>query len=117
MTQAPYSLDTPHHRKIVADAIVEVSQHRRWGLIALHVRTTHLHAIVETNADPKKVINDWKAYATRALRAGGFAAMNTSVWAARGNSTPLRDGVEDAIRYVLDGQGDAMESRYVGLGR
>jgi REP element-mobilizing transposase RayT len=66
MTQAPYLLDQ-QARPVVLAAIREVSAHRRWNLLAPHVRTNHVHVIVESEARPEKVMNDFKSYSSRAL--------------------------------------------------
>ena len=40
---------------------------RGWNLLAAHVRSNHVHVIVEAAVPPEKVMNDFKAYASRAL--------------------------------------------------
>jgi len=98
-------------RSLVRRAIVDASAYRRWTPIALHLRTTHLHAVVDA-ADPvSKVVNTWKAYSTRALRTAGLVTSERKIWAHSANSTWLKGDVAltRAIRYVLDGQGDHME--------
>jgi Transposase IS200 like len=68
MTQAPYLLDE-RARPTVLEAIREVCRHRNWTLLAAHVRTNHTHVIVEAEAKPEKIMNDFKSYASRALTA------------------------------------------------
>ena len=43
--QAPFSLDMAD-REGVLRAIQEVCRHKDWGLLAAHVRTTHVHVVV-----------------------------------------------------------------------
>ena len=63
----PVELDAPR-RYVVCATIGEVCDHRRWRLCALHVRTTHVHAVVCAPHTPERVMNDFKAYATRRMR-------------------------------------------------
>jgi REP element-mobilizing transposase RayT len=55
MVQAPYLLDEGA-RAVVLEALQEVCTHRRWNLLAAHVRTNHVHVIVEGEVKPDKVI-------------------------------------------------------------
>jgi len=54
-------------REIVLKAIIEVCEYRKWFLHIVHVRTNHIHVIVSADERPEKVMNDFKAYASRAL--------------------------------------------------
>ena len=62
MDQPPYELDAPR-REIVLATLQEVCRYRRWTLLAAHVRTEHVHAVVQAAAVPEKVLNDFKVYA------------------------------------------------------
>src|SRR5581483_9968184 len=81
LRQAPYCLSTASIREIVRDAIVEVCRYRSWFLYALHVRTTHVHAIADADCAPSRIFNAWKAYATRRLRASGEEPPDRIYWA------------------------------------
>src|SRR5262245_53450627 len=61
-----YSLDEVG-RVCVRAAILGVCEYRQWDMAALHVRSTHVHAVA-SGADAMRMIRDWKAYSTRALR-------------------------------------------------
>ena len=74
MRQAKYLLSSPESRILVRDAIVDVCRFRCWILYALHVRTNHVHGIVDAEASPSRIFNDWKAYSTRSLRDAGVSA-------------------------------------------
>ena len=52
MDQEPYSLDQAR-RAIVLAALCEVCLHRNWHLLAAHVRTNHVHVVVEAEARPR----------------------------------------------------------------
>ena len=66
MRQSPYELDR-ESRAAVLESVREVCSHRGWSLLAAHVRTTHVHIVVEAEIQPKKVMNDFKSYASRRL--------------------------------------------------
>jgi len=111
MKQPPYELDGPR-RKVVMEAIIEVCAYRGWMLLAAHVRTNHVHAVVQADARAEKVMSDFKAYASRRLNKDGFDSRDRKRWARHG-STRYKwtwDEVERAVVYVLREQGDQMET-------
>jgi len=61
-----YTIDE-RGRIIVLRAVIEVCEYRLWFLHSAHVRSNHVHVIVSAGAKPEKVMNDFKAYASRAL--------------------------------------------------
>jgi hypothetical protein len=92
---------------IVLTTLREVCAFRQWNLLAAHVRTTHVHAVVGQIPDANRAIADFKAYASRALnRRNGLARR----WAREGSTRPLRTGeaIQAAIRYVVESQGEPM---------
>ena len=109
MIQAPYSLDQ-ESRPVVLHALREVCLHRGWSLLAAHVRTNHVHAVVEAEERPEKVMNDFKSYASRGLNLLGRDGSDRKRWARHGSTRWLwkdRD-VREAIRYVVEEQGEPM---------
>jgi REP element-mobilizing transposase RayT len=110
MDQAPYFLDRDR-RAAVLDALREVCLHHGWSLWAAHVRTNHVHAVVEANVPPEKIMNAFKSYASRMLNRLGIDEPDRKRWARHGSTRWLwtdRD-VREAIRYVVEGQGEPME--------
>ena len=87
MTHAAYLLDE-RERPVVLEALQEVSLYRKWTLIGAHVRTNHVHVIVEADVRPEKVLNDFKAYASRRLNRQGRGGRVGSA----GRITGVRDG-------------------------
>ena len=86
MDQAPYDLDQIR-RDNVLEAIQEVYAHRGWSLLAAHVRSSHVHTVVEAEAPPERVMRDFKAYASRRLNRMGLenrTASDGDTMAARG---------------------------------
>jgi REP element-mobilizing transposase RayT len=109
MTQIPYLLDE-RARPVVLEAIREDCLHRLWNLLAAHVRTNHAHVIVEAEATPEKIMNDFKSYGSRALNKLGRDGADRKRWAHHGSTRWLWNDqdVRDAIRYVIDEQGEPM---------
>lgn len=109
MDQAPYNLDQTR-REAVLEAIQEVCAHRGWGLPAAHVRSNHVHTVVEADVSPEKVMSDFKAYASRRLNRMRLDEPNRKRWARHGSTRWLwkPQQVSAAIQYVVAGQGEAM---------
>jgi REP element-mobilizing transposase RayT len=110
MDQAPYYMD-PVRRATVLNALRKVCQHRNWDLVAAHVRTNHVHVVVEAEVRPEMVMNTFKSYASRALNRLGSDGPDRKRWARHGSTRWLwrDDDVQEAIRYVVSGQGEPME--------
>ena len=102
MSEPAYALD-PASRALVLAAIEETALRLGWNLIAVHVRTTHVHLVVEAERTPDRVLATCKAYATRALRHAG--QNRERFWVRR---LRTRVALDDVVRYVLDGQGEQM---------
>ena len=66
MPQPPYWLD-PDSREVVLTALRQHCEHRGWNLLAAHVRTNHVHVVVEAEVQPERVMVEFKSYASRAL--------------------------------------------------
>ncbi|MDQ2712015.1 MAG: transposase [Acidobacteriota bacterium] len=64
MQQTPYRLDEVR-RDLVLGTLHEVCQHRDWSLLAAHVRTNHVHAVLSADRDPEHVMNTFKSWASR----------------------------------------------------
>ena len=92
-------------------AIHEVCGHRNWHLLAAHVRSNHVHAVVEAEVRPETVMNAFKSYASRAMNLTGIDPANRKRWVRHGSTRWLwKDSdVQEAIRYIVFGQGDSME--------
>jgi REP element-mobilizing transposase RayT len=110
MNQAPYWLDIDRRATVLA-ALHEVCLHRKWNLLAAHVRTNHVHVVVEAEARPEMVMHAFKAYASRGLNRLGIDDADRKWWARHGSTRWLwKDSdVQEAIRYVVYGQGEPME--------
>lgn len=85
MDQPAYTMHTGHRAAVLA-AIVERCSDRRWGLRAAHVRTNHVHVVVEADVRPERIMNDLKSYASRCLNRLGFDDATRKRWARHGST-------------------------------
>ena len=109
MDQSPYHLDRVR-RDAVLEAIQGVCAHRGWNLLAAHVRSNHVHTVVEADVPPERVMNDFKAYASRHLNRMRLEEPDRKRWARHGSTRWLwkPQHVSAAIQYVVAEQGDHM---------
>lgn len=110
MLDDAYVLSTSLTRQLVKESIIEVCKYCGWKLIALHVRTTHIHAVVNAEATSRRIAIDWKAYTTRRLRVDEPTRM--VYWAQGGSARALKTerDVRRAVAYVLEEQGQPLET-------
>jgi REP element-mobilizing transposase RayT len=75
-------------------------------LRAVNVRTNHVHSVVSALTNPESILNAFKAYSTRALRAVGLISLNIKPWSRHGSTVYLwkEKDVEKAVEYVTLGQ-------------
>jgi REP element-mobilizing transposase RayT len=110
MDHPPYHLDRTR-RRLVRQAILDVCAYRQWDLLALHVRATHVHVIVRAETAPERILNDFKAYASRALNAAVIDAADCKRWTRHGSTRYLwtQASIEAKVHYVLHEQGEPMD--------
>ena len=99
---------SPAARQLV-DAIIR--QHcgiRSWPLLALNVRTNHVHVVVSCPAaiTPENALSQLKAWSTRRLREHGHLAADARAWTEHGSTRWINNhaGLDAAIGYVTNGQ-------------
>jgi REP element-mobilizing transposase RayT len=95
-------------RKVVMDAIKEISREKTWRLWAVNARTTHVHTVVTADWDGKKVRSALKGRATKNMREQGCWREDYSPWAGRGSCRKLwrYEDVINAVVYVQCEQGE-----------
>jgi REP element-mobilizing transposase RayT len=95
-------------RVIVAEAIKGVCAYRQYSLLAQNIRSNHGHAVVSAKVKPEKIVNEFKSYATRALRQVVEFEADARIWSRGGSTRYLWKPrhVSAAIEYVLYEQGD-----------
>jgi len=117
MTQEPYLLDE-ERRNVVRDAIVSFCLEKGWRLLALHVRSNHVHVVISVDRDPGRLMSDLKSKASRELTGAGFENKDRIRWTRHGSTRHLHthEQVEDKIDYTLFQQG-VMMAFYDGRGK
>jgi REP element-mobilizing transposase RayT len=106
MGQPPYLLDE-HRRAVVLASLMERCTENHWHLLAAHVRTNHVHVVIEADIKPERIMNDLKSYASRCLNASETPRKR---WTRHGSTRWLwnPENVTAAIGYVLESQGEPM---------
>jgi REP element-mobilizing transposase RayT len=109
MSQTPYDMSAAE-REVVCKAIVDLAEERGWRLLAVHVRSNHVHVVVSAEREPGRIMSDLKARASRDLTRAGFDGVERRRWTRHGSTKHLftDDQVEAKIRYTLDAQGERM---------
>jgi REP element-mobilizing transposase RayT len=109
MNQPPYRMDK-RRRDAVLAALLERCSERKWNLLAAHVRTNHIHLVIEAEIRPERIMNDLKSYASRYLSRLELDEPERRRWARHGSTRWLWriENVSTAIQYVLEKQGEAM---------
>lgn len=110
LPEPPFTLDQPR-RQVVLATVEEVSRYRGWHLFAAHVRTNHVHLVARGEADPDKMLDDYKAYASRRLKEANLDPARRKRWTQGGSTRYLwtPGHLERAVRYVVLEQGQPME--------
>ncbi|MFN0134116.1 MAG: transposase [Phycisphaerales bacterium] len=93
-------------RRVVAHAVRDHCEHARWKLLALNVRTNHVHCVVSNEGSrPEIVMAQLKSWATRRLREAGLRGRER-VWTREGSTRHLFDqrSLALAVDYVNDRQ-------------
>ena len=95
-------------RTSVEKAVRDSCTHKKWELIAVNVRTNHVHAVVSALNSPEQILSALKANATREMPADGCWKFDSTPWAAKGSRRYLwnEKSVGLAVDYVNNGQGD-----------
>ena len=106
MSETPYFLDESK-RHIVLQAIIEVCCYRQWTLLAVHVRSNHVHCVIHANMPPEQIMNAIKSYASRHLNEAKLDSNRVNRWTRHGSTRYLwkEAEVEATIQYVVNEQG------------
>ena len=109
MLQEPYLLDHAS-RVVVLAAIQSHCAQRGWNLLAAHVRSSHVHVVVEAEIRPERILNEFKSYASRERNRLGRDGPDRKRWARHGSTRWLwkDEDVQHALQYVVDEQGEPM---------
>ena len=87
-------------------AIQEVCGYRGWNLPAAHVRSHPVHTVVEAEAEPEPVMNDFQIYASLRLTRMSLDEPNRKRRARHGSTRWLwkPQHVSAATQYVVPGR-------------
>lgn len=79
-------------------------------MLALNVRTNHIHAVIACDSEPEPVMNSLKSWTTRGLKCDGVNRANGTYWTRHGSTEYLwnPDSVSAACRYVIEEQGETL---------
>lgn len=95
-------------RAVVSSTVRRHCEIRGWRLLALNVRTNHVHVVVNCGraVSPEKAMEQFKAWCTRRLREAGLVRPGRAVWTEHGSTRWINseEGLLDAIDYVLNRQ-------------
>jgi len=98
---------TREHAEILAEQFRETATYRGWVLRAVAIMFNHYHLVVQVTGDPEpsKILNDFKAYASRSLNRH-FGKPVARWWTSGGSKRKLKDddAVAAGIHYVLKKQ-------------
>ena len=106
---------TARQRGTIRKAIRDVCRHRGWHLIAINIRTNHIHIIISLGtAKPESALRDFKAYSTRALRSRTLWNHSHGPWGEGGSYRYLwkESSVVNACDYVVNEQGSDLPDRF-----
>ncbi|MCC6452166.1 MAG: transposase [Acidobacteria bacterium] len=98
-------------RQSVEKAIRELCVKRDWRLLAINVRTNHIHVVISIGSKkPKDALIALKANATRQLREDSLWLDEHSPWADKGSKRNLwnEKSIWEACNYVNNEQGDKL---------
>ncbi len=98
-------------RRSVEKAIRDLCAKRNWTLLAINVRTNHIHVVISIGTKkPKDVLIALKANATRHLREDRLWPHEYSPWADKGSKRNLwnEKSIWEACNYVINEQGDKL---------
>ena len=126
LKQAPYEMDQDQ-RAIVLTAITDVCRYKCWHLLAAHVRSNHVHTVVDADVAPEAVMNAFKSYASRALNLHVPGHAGRLRWARHGSTRypwvyrqgrcccALRSGQAGGADGLLPGSREGLTSRVCPL--
>ena len=101
---------SPEQRRLVEETIRRVAGYCRWHILAMSVRSNHVHVVVQSNdVTPEGVMSKFKAWCSRRLNEQ-CRELSVEVpvrwWTRHGSTRYLNDekSVEAAVQYVVEGQ-------------
>jgi REP element-mobilizing transposase RayT len=95
-------------RQIVLSTILKHCEIKNWQLIAVHVRSNHVHILLKTNEAQDRVMTALKAWSTRKLREAGHVFER--VWTKHGSTKYIfkLKKLREKKHYIIHEQGEMM---------
>ncbi|MEO8026142.1 MAG: transposase [Bryobacteraceae bacterium] len=99
----------PQQRDCALGAIQQVCRLKDWTLLAVHVRSTHVHVVIAAAIEPARIMNGLKNAISRTLNRADRQT-DQRRWSRHGSTRFLWSArqVKDAITYVVEKQGEPM---------
>ncbi len=106
----PEFILNPQDRKLVLSSMVDACAYRDWHLFCVHIRTNHVHAVLQTDIPMDRALIYLKARATFVLKA--YYPDRRRFWTKHGSTRYLWDraSLAGALDYVMNQQGVPMGS-------
>ena len=94
-------------RAVVLEAICQTCAFRNWDLLTAHVRSTHVHAVVQALTEPERILHGMKSYSSRSLNGLNPYLHRAHRWTRHGSTRYLwnHSDVLAALDYVINQQG------------
>ncbi|WP_197527133.1 transposase [Pirellulimonas nuda] len=90
--------------QVVVLQLRETASYRGWALLAVAVMANHFHVVMSASndSDPQKILNDLKAYTSRALNRKFGKPASARWWTSGGSKRRLFNNaaIGGAIHYV-----------------
>ncbi len=118
MVQEPFLLTSGHRplvMALVAAAVQALAVRRGWGLLAIHVRSTHVHLVLDCPVTAELALTAVKAAASAAFNRAGFEAADRRRWTRYGSTRVLPGAkeVEAAIHVWFTAKGSPCRSMWL----
>ena len=99
------------HRNTVLQSLLKTCAYKHWRVYAAHIRTNHVHAVLQCDIAGKKAVSIIKAYATRVLK-NNYSSLSQrkNFWSERSSARPIfgPEKLPFAMHYVIEEQGPKM---------
>jgi REP element-mobilizing transposase RayT len=113
LKSSPVMLDAKK-RAVIRTAIEMVCRQRGWKLVAINIRTNHIHLVISAMETPDRIVRDLKAYSTRAMKAAKLWSYKHSPWVDGSSKRYLwkESSVANACDYVINRQGEDLPEKF-----
>jgi REP element-mobilizing transposase RayT len=113
-TEIPFKM-CQNYRDTVLQSVIETCHYNHWHLYAVHVRTEHIHLVVQSNMTKEKTTGKIKCYATKFLKQSHSELLQRKNFWSRHASTKniwAPEAIFPALYYVVKRQGEPMALYY-----